>query len=138
MAWVARAFGVLLIAFGLLGAFSVWVGQSQDYPMPLWNDAAWSGEARRIADWATYAALAVGGLSLILRHGAAAWLLGVALFAAAGRTVYDLAFGEAGTARGEVMLQGDLIASSAAVAGLVVFLLAARRRGTSTSGVAGD
>jgi hypothetical protein len=133
MVWVARAFGALLIAFGLLGAFFVWLGQSQGYPTPLWNDVPWSGEARRIADWATYAALALGGLALLLRQGAAVGLLGLALLLAAGRAGYDFGVADPDTARRAVMIQGDLIAVSAAVVGLAVFLLAGRRRASRVS-----
>lgn len=127
MAWAARVLGTLLIAFGLLGSFAAWMGQGQGFPMPLWNGEPWSGVARGYADWATYAALALGGLALILRQGAALWLFALALVIALARLGYDVAFAEPETARRAVMIQADLIAASAALVALVVAVVARRR-----------
>ncbi len=133
MVWIARALGALLVAFGLAGVFAVWTAQGQAYPMPLWNGAAWSGEARALADWATYSALALGGLALVLRQGAAAWLFGLALLLAAARTGYDVTLGDPETARRTVMLHGDFIALGAAIIGLGAFAIAGRRPRPSVS-----
>jgi len=123
MIWIARVLGVLALGFAALGLFMTWVAQGQQYPIPLWNDQPWSGEARAAADWAAYGLAGLAGLALVFRPRAGAYLFVLALAVTAAKTGYDVLLGDLETARLKAMLRGDLIlAALAAVAALAGFL----------------
>jgi hypothetical protein len=128
MVWVARIVGVLALGFGALGLYMTWLGQGQDFPVPLWNEQPWSAEVRRAADWVSYGGLALGGLIMVLsspRAGAA--LLAVVLLVIAIKTGYDAALGDPETARHQTMMTGNLILGGVAAVAFLVGLAAPNR-----------
>jgi hypothetical protein len=133
MTWIARGLGVLLIAYGLLGSCFVALGPGQGFTVPVWNDLAWTADARRAADWATYMGLALGGLLLVLNNWAAIVLCALSFAVIAARLGYDLALGDPSTARMLVMVRGDAIAAGAAALGVLAAFFVGRKRTTGSA-----
>ena len=115
MFFLARLVGLLALVFGLFGLFATWVGQGQQFTVPVWADVGWSEEGRRVADWAAYGGMALGGLMLL---AVSRWI-GMLLFflvtgLAIAKGIYDFQLAEPETARRLVILRADLILVGAA------------------------
>jgi hypothetical protein len=126
MIWIARVLGLTFIVFGGLAAFFALYGAGQGFSVPVWNEQAWTADARRGAEWAVAIALALGGLLMLFGVRAARLLFLLALAVAAARTGYDIALGDPETARYAVMLRGDLVAAAVSAVALVASVVLLR------------